>query len=390
MDKLIYLVYPVLLICLFAGSKVCLKRGEWNEDFLSLKQTKMIQGFLALVILCHHLSQKLSAYWMDERFYRPGMEFFVDLGYLCVSVFFFYSGFGLLKSYMNKENYLKGYFKRRVLLVVIAFYTSEIFYLIARLARGEKMNLKKFLIYLIGIKQTSSYAWYAIIIILFYILFYIVCKLLKTPGKVTAAMWILTLVYIICGTYINHNDYFFRGEWWYNSVILFPIGMSFAMCEEKICKVFKKIYPLLLPLCFILAVVMFFVALKSTFDFSYYYNESPIKIIAKYPTVWRRWVCVSAQSLAAVMFTLVILIFSMKVKIGNKVLDFMGGITLEFYLIQGLFVCLFCFIFEDDLPSLYFIENPTLYCIVVLVLSLIGALICKKINQVIMGIFKEK
>ncbi len=40
----------------------------------------------------------------------------------------------------------------------------------------------------------------------------------------------------------------------------------------------------------------------------------------------------------AVLFVLNILLFSMKVRIGNRILDFFGSISLEMYLTQGLFI----------------------------------------------------
>ena len=68
-----------------------------------------------------------------------GLDFFLQLGYLFVSVFFFCSGLGLYKSFRTKPDYLKGFFRRRVLPIVIAFYLSEWIYLAIRLLAGERM-----------------------------------------------------------------------------------------------------------------------------------------------------------------------------------------------------------------------------------------------------------
>ena len=108
MDKVIYLIYPALFIYLLAGAKIY-KKGSWNVGFLSLEQTKLLQGFAAVVVMCHHLSQKVSAHWINRMYYHKGMEAFVEVGYLCVSIFFFCSGYGLYKSYRDKENYLEGF-----------------------------------------------------------------------------------------------------------------------------------------------------------------------------------------------------------------------------------------------------------------------------------------
>ena len=52
-----YLVYFLLGGVLFAGARFC-RRGEWNEDYTSLGQTKVLLGFTALCIALHHLGQK--------------------------------------------------------------------------------------------------------------------------------------------------------------------------------------------------------------------------------------------------------------------------------------------------------------------------------------------
>ena len=101
----IYLVYPILLAVLFVGCKVA-KKKEWNEEALSLNQMKAWQGFAALMIMFHHIGQKWSASWIDKKYYVPGLEFFVPIGYVLVSFFIFSSGYGLYKSVHTKKDYL--------------------------------------------------------------------------------------------------------------------------------------------------------------------------------------------------------------------------------------------------------------------------------------------
>lgn len=62
---MIYIVYPVMLIILFWGCWIY-GRKSWNEEFLSLEQTKALLGFAALCIMFHHIGQKNSASWIDS------------------------------------------------------------------------------------------------------------------------------------------------------------------------------------------------------------------------------------------------------------------------------------------------------------------------------------
>ena len=70
----------------------------------------------------------------------------------------------------------------------------------------------------------------------------------------------------------------------------------------------------------------------------------------------------------------------MKLKIGNRFLEFMGTITLEFYLIHGLFLELFAYRFCDIVPSITRIENVAVLIIVVFALSVPAAVGLKKLH----------
>lgn len=115
-------VYGILAFILLFGSRIKTKKGSWHEDFLSLESTKAIQGFCAMTIILHHLSQRLT----EQRLLFP----FSQIGVLLVGVFFFSSGFGLIRSWRTKENYLNSFLKKRLLVVLVSFYVTTIIYLL--------------------------------------------------------------------------------------------------------------------------------------------------------------------------------------------------------------------------------------------------------------------
>ena len=117
-DIMIYIVYPVMLIILFWGCRIY-GRKSWNEEFLSLEQTKALLGFAALCIMFHHIGQKNSASWIDRKYYTGGLEFFVPIGYVLVAFFTFCSGYGLYKSLKGKKNYLNFSFLRHHILTFV-------------------------------------------------------------------------------------------------------------------------------------------------------------------------------------------------------------------------------------------------------------------------------
>ena len=108
-----YLFYFFLALTLFFGAKG-VGRGNWNEEYTSLKQTKVLQGITALGIALHHMGQKTCGSWQPRPFIVHGLDIFVPVGYLFVGVFFFCSGMGLYRSLHSKKDYLKGFARRRI------------------------------------------------------------------------------------------------------------------------------------------------------------------------------------------------------------------------------------------------------------------------------------
>ena len=166
-----YLVYFLLAVVLFFGAKYA-GRGKWNEDYTSLGPTKVLQGIAALLIAFHHMSQKTCAPWHPSETIVHGLDVFVPMGYMLVGIFLFCSGMGLYKSFKSKPGYLNGFFRRRVLPIIIAFYLSEFIYTAIRLAMGEPMDFKTILWYLSGLHMANFNAWYVVILPFFYMAFW--------------------------------------------------------------------------------------------------------------------------------------------------------------------------------------------------------------------------
>ncbi len=89
MEWAIYLPYAALLLLLSLGIR-CHGRGKWNEEWLSLGQAKMLQGFMAVLIMFHHMAQKTCAPWHAQRFIVHGLDPVVPMGCLLGGVFLFF------------------------------------------------------------------------------------------------------------------------------------------------------------------------------------------------------------------------------------------------------------------------------------------------------------
>ena len=390
----IYLVYPILLVVLFLGSRVS-KEDEWNEDAFSLKQMKYWQGFVALMIMFHHISQKWSASWIDKKYFVPGLEFFVPIGYVLTSFFIFSSGYGLYKSVHTKTDYLKNHFiRRRIVPLIVTGYVVHILFLLVRIfVLHENMGGNKMVYYLSGMQLANPNGWYVIIMPFFYLFFYLAFRFIKNEKLAFVFVVICTLAYQIFGASLDHNEFcnlflhndldnngWVRGEWWYNSIELFPIGIFFAMNEQKIVAHLKKHYIFYVTLVVLLIYPVYMIS-QWKFGATYYCDANPFwdNGMTRMDRTKARFVSLVAESLLAILAVFGAVLANLKIRIGNRFLEMMGKITLEFYLIHGLYVELFCYQFGGQLEPLVYIKDNVMHCIIVFALGLPSALLVHKL-----------
>ena len=339
MDIFLTIFFPVIFLSTAVIGAKPMGKGAWNEEFLGLRQMKALQGFSALGIVFHHMAQKTAAPWLESQYIHHGLDVFVSIGTFFVSVFLFSSGFGLYKSVKTKNDYLKGFFRRRYVPVLVTFFiTSFIF-----LAVGHTLN---------------PYSWYIWAIFYLYLAFYIAFRKFKKDVSAFIFVGFAIILYSVAA------DFFMLGTWCYNTIGMFWVGMIIAKNEKKVTSFLKKRY---IPMLAVSAIVMFGMYYAAQFMTDLTFETTAPSMYHLY-----RISAILAQFSASSGFVFLILMIGMKVKTGNKALDFLGGMSLEMYLIHGIFVQLFSYCFIDE-PSDYYIESVPLYVLVVVPLSVISA-----------------
>lgn len=349
MDYMIYLIYSVLIFLLLWQAHRIPEEERRKEGLPGKERTKPLLGFNAVCILLHHLSQKTSASWLPAAVRKQGLEPFVNAGYLCVSYFFFVSGFGLWKSCREKEGYLDSFPVKRIYPLILTFAYSEFFFILARLQWDRPAF------------PENGYSWYVFTILLFYILFFVIMRF--CPKAFLPMMGLSVALYcVICYSLV-------AGEWLYNSVPAFMAGLLAGKYEKKLASALQH-----RPVMILLLIMTVFTAAAAN-------HTELISLIfgqgVAFGTVKNTQLAL--QMTASVLFPLLMTVLLMCVKIGNRALNFLGSLTLELYLIQGLFVDIFsyCFIRESN-PPVFYIHNAGLYCIVVIALSVPSAWLLQK------------
>jgi len=361
MDKLIYLVYPALLFVILWKVKLT-EKGKFNEDYMSLSQSKSIQAICIILIMLHHMSQKVSHKYMVKPLYlKHGLEPFTEIGYLLVGVFFFYSGYGLYKSYKEKEDYLKGFYLNRLTVILLEHVIVTAVFAVIIVKTGIPFSIDSPFTKN-GPSTVNPYSWYIYALIICYILFHLSFRWYKNDNVSIGIIIAGVILYIL---FCNH---FMYGGWWYNTILAFPAGILYSKKETGIHEKITAHYKRYLILTVVLTIVMFYAG-EIVQMFEYEIEKS-----ISYPQ--GQMIIAIIRSVAAVLFAFSFVVISMKVRIGNRILDFTGKITLEIYLVHGIFVQMFSYEFlQGSGKRIQYISNPLVYVTVVFILTFITAFI---------------
>ncbi len=368
---------------------------------MSRERSKKILGLFSVLIMLHHLGQKVSAFWVPELYRQHGLEPFVPIGYLLVSFFFFCSGYGLIKSMKSRENYFDGFPVRRLNRILFVFVVTQVIYFGVRTFQ-KAVSL-----------PLNPYSWFIYTIIILYLGFFLIYRKESKLSLTFMALWILGYS-IICYILV-------KGNWWYNASPVFLLGIIMAkreiniqskgdsetdsgtqMSSDDLTKPgLKNKKTILLPL--ILSATLFLVCFIISENADAIYKSLHIQ---NYGIM--NLIRVLLQIIACSAFSLFIYLLASqphkdsvtetdtekkstkKDRIAANILSFYGSMTLEFYLIHGLFVELFAHHFISDTnPPVYYIRSVAASVPVVFALSTASALCLKKLADWITNVYKE-
>ena len=365
----------VLGVILFAGSS---RRPADERSFFDRRSSKEFQGFLAVFIVFHQTVVIFLNYDMDVG----SMRHFFYYGILAVAFFFFCSGFGLIKRRMTDDNYIKGFMRRRIFTVLVPFFICNYIYLTAALLSnirmGSHFGFGELIFSFFGLFLVNTQMWFAVEIMILYVAFRIVFARVRKPIHGILIMTLTVLIMMTIGLLSGHSElsimsYWFKGEWWYNTIFMFPVGMLYAYYEDGINKVIKKLFIPVITCSSILFILMDLVHRKLIDHYIYYLEFDGYKDHLLYKLLG-----LGQETLFEILFLIILMCLMSKIRFDNPVLRFFGKISLEIIMINYLMI-----------GSLFFLYQR--YGIVVYVISvLISTILSASVIYIIKNLVLER
>lgn len=291
-----------------------------SDEFMSKDYTTYLRGICALAIMLRHI--RITDF--------APLNVFDYLGNPIVGIFFFLSGYGMLTRIKQTgiDNYMNGFILKRCVPLFVEYIFVWIFNFVCMFLVSGNFNFLK--------KIITPYSWFIIMIEVLYIVFYIGYKLFKDNLKrliifVTISELALIIALSVFGV----------GECWYLSLLCFSGGMIYSVVNLNK----KKTLPLIFG----------FGALAVVATGAEYVLSDKPKIIVLWALIYN----VSVLSLAIVALSV-----GRYVRFKNPVFELCGKMSLEIYLLHGVFQ----FIFKEIKP-IY--NNSLLYGAMIILCTLL-------------------
>jgi len=230
--------------------------------------------------------------------------------------------------------------RRRLLGTLLNFDVAVCSFALLNLVLGIEFTAQKFALSLTGWESLGNSNWYIFDILVCYTLAYIFFKMRPKAGISWGGQFILLIFLFIVAILILEQ---MKKEWWYNTLLCFPAGMIYSSKKELMERMLQQRYWHILALsCFIFAVLtaLFLLGVYG-FAQGYIYNIN------------------------AILFVVIIVMLTMKFKIQNAVLSWMGLNLFPLYIYQRLPMIALRNICGDECLCSY----PYIYMVVCLFIS---------------------
>ena len=302
-------------ICSFDGFNNVMYR-EICSDYFKRSTTEGLKGFLALAVLFHHIYQKTQIVAHSAL-----CGFFLQsLGYYCVSLFFFISGYGLLISF-NRGGYLRTYQKNRVFPIWVINALLVLAYALQKNLLGMEVTWCNMFLSLSYGGDVVDNGWYLLCIIVFYELFYI--SAIFFPRQLCQCVFLLMVFYVMVA-------FFLMPPWWYISSLAFPLGVMFGKYKLILDKIFLNHYPICLMSCAGLYLCCFILLYELN-------NNDTLFSISHYHTVVLKQLLAFTHGVLACFLVVCILMMErIQLLFKSCLLCRLSNIYLEIYVMQGL------------------------------------------------------
>jgi len=275
--------------------------NNFYNDYMDLKYTNPVKGiFVWLIILRHYYTylKKKNYLYIKILFY---------LGQKIVSLFLFYSGYGLFESITKKGiNYVKA-LPKKAYNIFINFQISLFFFFLSNLILGIKLKISRYFLSIIFLSTVGNSNWFAFTIITFYLYSYMSFIFIKKEKPYLGV--ILLNIIIIIHIYLVYNYFYPKILHPIDNSLCFILGFYYSLIRQSIEKLLMK-------------------------NDSYYFTITSIIIAIYYYFYVNKFKGLLYILMTNCFFCVIMIFITMKIRFYNEFLIFLNSHSLSIYFLQ--------------------------------------------------------
>ena len=337
------------LLFLLVVARLKYSRQGFYADYLSFDTTNAIKGiFISLVFIKHAAPYILNAgYVFDDSFWsRAFLYFDLRVGQWIVAMFLFYSGYGIMESIKKKGTlYIDSMPRKRILTTLVNFDIAVALFAVIALLFHKDYSLKEYLLSFTGWKSVGNSNWYIFVIMLCYLIAYLCFRMKIGVAYIHTYIHTYAAKAILCFSLLVISVLALscvKPVWWYDTMLCFGVGILYSVSCNRIEVFFKRYYWFILPVLIILLFLL---------------NKSPYYLRGLVHNTYN------------IVFCLLIVMLTMKIKINNMVLIWAGKNLFPLYIYQRVPMIILSSVCGGAFVSSY----PVLYTFACLLITLLFA-----------------
>ncbi len=308
------LIFVLILLMIIISNAQLSCSNEFNTQYCSIEQTNVIKGIFVLLVFLRHGTSYLT---LKGGLDAPYLTMDSALGQMIVAMFLFYSGFGMMKSMMKKRfAYVKTLPVKRFLIVVLNFDIAVLLFLIMNICLKIHFDLKTILLSFTGWKGIGNSNWYMFAIFGLYIIWFVSFYFLRWFDSELSLYIGMVIFTVLSVAFVYWQMQMGQPAWFYNTIIVFALGGWFALLQEKIENIVMKNDYIYLVLAAVVAILCWI---------SYTNKKGSLHEYS----VW------------AVMFTVAVVMITMKLSIKSTALEWVGKRVFSIYILQRIPMIIF-------------------------------------------------
>lgn len=302
---LMIILYLMCIVLFFIPAPQCVGNGKRiDTQYLSKDRTLPIKGLSVILVFFRHFNQNVS---LNNNVYDH-LYWYVNSrsGQLIVTMFLFYSGYGIYESIKKKgSTYTKAFLMHRIIPFWIRFAVCWTLFLVCYLVTGGNTDKWTILLSYTGWTSVGNSNWFVFATLLFYFLILVIFTrfddIAQRSKPCPLILFTFATIIAACVLYSKKTTF------WYDTLFCFPFGMWFSYYKTIIEKTLEKHYGVVFAIVAILSATLY---------------------------VLQRKVNSLFFCLLSVVFAFLVVMITMKIRFRGSMVNFFGNHVFSMYMLQ--------------------------------------------------------